>query len=146
MDQVREFLESAKWARVKALRLARKINQLASQVEHIVPSYSGMPSGGSGDVTAAWTSFVQLREDYIREKARAERIEKEVSEFVESLPSPECREILQLRYCLGLKWPEVNEQLRASGLYYTERSIYRLHGKALNEAREKWREINYDEI
>lgn len=145
MDQVREFLESAKWARVKSSRLARKIAQLTSQVERITPSYSGMPSGGGGDVLAAWTSLAQIKEEYLEAMARAERREKEVSEFVDSLPSPECREILQLRYCLGLRWPEVIEQLKGSGLYYSERNVYRMHGKALNEAREKWKEINHEE-
>lgn len=142
MDVVREFLESAKWARAKAARLSLKIAQLTAQVEHITPSYSGMPGGGSTDVSAAWTSLVQLREDYLIQKARAEQREKAVSDFVDSLPSPESREILQLRYCLGLSWPEVITQLERSGLYYSERHMYRLHGKALNEAREKWKENN----
>ena len=47
MDSVRAFLESAKSAHARAARLSRKIVQLTTQVEHITPSYSGMPSGGS---------------------------------------------------------------------------------------------------
>lgn len=143
MDQVREFLESAKWARAKASRLARKIAQLTTQVEHITPGYSGMPSGGgSADVSAPWVALAQLREDYLNEKLKAEQREKEVSDFVDSLPTPASREILQLKYCLGLRWPEVVEQLQNTGLCYSERQVYRLHGKALNEAREKWKENN----
>lgn len=144
MDQVREFLESAKWAWAKADRLSLKVAQLTAQVERITPSYSGMPGGGSTDVSAAWTSLVHLRDEYIKQKESAEHREKEVSDFIDSLPSPESREVLQLRYCLGLRWPEVIEQLSHSGLYYSERHVYRLHGKALNEAREKWKENTYD--
>lgn len=147
MDQVREFLESAKWARARAARLSYKIEQLTTQVEHITPSYSGMPGGGSTDVSSAWTALAQLRDEYVKELAKAEQREKDVADFVDSLRSPESREILHLRYCQGMRWPDVIEHLNIGGLYYSDRQVYRLHGKALNEARNKWKENNpYDEI
>ncbi len=145
MDSVRVFLESAKGAHARAARLSRKIVQLTTQVEHITPSYSGMPGGGSTDVSAAWTALAQLRSEYLLEKVKAEMIEKAVSDFVESLPTPEYRELLSLRYCEGLRWPEVMEAMRADGYYYSDRYIFKIHGRALNEAREKWKELNYEQ-
>lgn len=145
MDSVREFLESAKWAHAKAARLSRKIVQLTTQVEHITPSYSGMPSGGNGDSSAAWAALAQLRSEYMLEKVRAEQQEKAVADFVESLPTPEHREVLALRYCEGLRWPEVIEAMKVDGYYYSDRYVFKMHGRALNEAREKWKELNYEQ-
>ena len=145
MDPVREFLESARWERSRAARLAKKIAQITTQVEHITPSYSGMPGGGSVDVSAAWTYLAQLKIEYEEELDKSERRIKEVSTFIDSLPTPEYREILAWRYGLGLPWPAVLEGVKAAGLYYTERHLFRLHGLALNEAREKWKETHNDE-
>ena len=146
MDSVRDFLESAKWAHAKAARLSRKIAQLTTQVEHITPSYSGMPSGGNGDSSAAWAALAQLRLEYQEELVKAERQEKRVADFVESLPTPLYRELLNLRYCEGLRWPEVVEALKVSGYYYTDRHVFKIHGRALNEAREKWKETDNEQI
>ena len=140
MDSVREFLESAKWAHAKAARISRKIEQLTTQVEHITPSYSGMPGGGSADVSAAWVTLAQLRSDYEDELARAEAQEKSVADFIESMPTPLYRELLHYRYCLGLRWPAVIEALQSTGSYYSDRHVFKLHGRALNEARQIWKE------
>lgn len=140
MDSVREFLESAKWAHARATRLSRKIEQLKTQVEHITPSYSGMPSGGSSDPSSSWAALAQLKAEYEEELVSAERREKEVKDFVESLPTPIHREVLCLRYCEGLRWPAVIDALDRAGYHYEDRQVFRLHGRALNEAREKWKE------
>lgn len=145
MDPVREFLESARWERLRAARLAKRVAQITTQVEHITPSYSGMPGGGSIDVSAAWTYLAQVRLEYEEQLDKSERRIKEVSEFIDTLPTPEYREILAWRYGLGLRWTEVREGIKAAGMYYTERQIFRLHGQALNEAREIWRETHNEE-
>lgn len=140
MDSVREFLESAKWAHMKAARLSRKIEQLTTQVEHITPSYSGMPGGGGSDPSSAWAALAQLRSEYQEELAKAEAQEKAVADFVEAMPTPVYREILMLRYCEGLRWPLVGQAMEKSGCYYSDRHIFKLHGRALQEAREIWKE------
>jgi hypothetical protein len=144
-DAVREFLESAKWAHAKAARLLRKVKSLETQVEHITPSYSGMPGGSGGDSSKAWVALAQLRDDYGKELVLAAEQERRVAEFVESLPTPVYREVLSLRYCEGLHWSEVIERMKEAGLFYEDRYVYRLHGRALNEAREKWKELHHDE-
>lgn len=144
MDSVREFLESAKWARAKAARISRKIEQLTTQVEHITPSYSGMPGGGSTDVSAAWVTLAQLKTDYEGELAQAEMQEKAVVDFINSMPTPLYREILALRYCEGLRWPEVVQAMERTGCYYSDRHVFKLHGRALNEARQIWKERKND--
>lgn len=149
MDEVRDYLESAKWAHARVARLKRKVQDLETQVCHITPSYSGMPGGGGSDATNAWLALAQLHRDYLAELVRAERIEKDVSDFIDSLATPENREVLQLRYCEGLHWPEVTARMQQAGYFYSDRQVYRIHGSALNEAREKWKENvnvrNYNE-
>lgn len=143
-DEVLEFLESAKAYHAKAARLARKVVQLTTQVEHITPSYSGMPSSGGKDCSAAWAALAELRADYLYQMVSAERREKEVADFIESLPTPEYQEILRLRYCEGLRWPMVVERMGSDGYYYSDRHVFALHGHALNEARKIWREKYHD--
>lgn len=140
MDDVREFLESAKWAHARAARLQKKVQTLEAQVCRITPSYSGMPGGGGADSSNAWLALAQLHSDYLAEMVKAERLEKEVSDFIDTLPTPENREVLHLRYCDLLRWPEVAAGMKSSGYYYSDRQVYRIHGRALHEAREKWKE------
>ena len=144
-EPMREFLDSAKWARLKVTRLSRKVAELTTQVEHMTANYSGMPKGSGGDATAAWTTLAQLRSDYEAELVEAERAEKEVLDFVNTMDRPIHREILALRYCENLSWPRVVEAMQAAGYYYSDRQIFRIHGDALNEAREKWRMKNNEE-
>lgn len=145
MDSVREFLESAKFAHARAARLSDKIARLTAQVERITPSYSGMPGGGSADHTAAWTALAQLKSEYEEQLVMAEQREKAVADFIDSLPTPECREVLVLRYCDCLRWPEVMDCMEDAGYSYSDRQVFRLHGRALNEAREKWKEIQNEQ-
>jgi hypothetical protein len=145
VDEVKEFLSSVKPAHARAERLRRKVKALETQVCHITPSYSGMPGGGAVDSSNAWVALAQLREDYFVELVRAERQEKIVSDFINSLATPEYREVLQLRYCERLRWSEVVDGMRSAGYYYSDRHIQRIHGRALNEAREKWKEISHEE-
>ena len=140
MDSVREFLESAKWAHAKAVRLSRKIEQLKTQVEHVTPSYSGMPGGGTTDPSSAWVKLAMLKAEYEEELVLAEQREKAVLGFIESLPTPLYREVLILRYCEGLRWPAVVKALEKTGSYYSDRHVFKIHGRALNEARELWKE------
>ncbi len=140
MDEVREFLESAKWAHAKAARLSRKVAELEAQVTRITPVYTDMPKGSGGDSTNAWIALAELKSLYAEELSWAEQREKDVFDFVESLPTPECREVLYHRYCAGLRWPDVMHAMRGSGYYYTDRQIFRIHGRALSEARAKWKE------
>lgn len=139
-DPAKEFLLSARWAKVEVRRLKMKVAELETQVEHITANYSGMPRGGSSEVAAAWTALAALRSEYLAQQVVAEQKEKAVSDFIDLLPSPESREVLHLRYCLQLRWTEIASELRASGYYYSERQVFRLHGKALNEARRLWAE------
>lgn len=61
-----------------------------------------------------------------------------VERFIARLGDPVCRTVLRLRYLEGLSWTQLQKRLYQDGLYYSERQIFRLHGAALQEARELW--------
>ena len=143
VDDVKDYLASVRWIHARVLRLQRKVQSLEAQVCRITPSYSCVPGGGGSDPSAPWVALAQLRSDYHQELVELEYQEKEVSDFINSLATPEHREVLYLRYCERLRWPDVAETMRKLGYYYSDRQVYRIHGRALNEAREKWKEIKH---
>lgn len=144
-DPVREFLMSASRAHVEACTLRRKIERLTAQIERITPAYSLVPSSGGADRDAALVALADLTQEYQNKLIAAEHTEARVSAFVSSVPGEDNREVLYLRYCEGLSWPEVLRAMQADRCCYSERQMYRIHGRALAEARIKWEEIQNDQ-
>ena len=64
-----------------------------------------------------------------------------VASFIESLDSDIHRMVLRLRYLDLLSWPQVQREMDTVGCCYTERQMFRIHGAALQAAREKWPEF-----
>ena len=60
-------------------------------------------------------------------------------ELIAQIKTPECREVLMLRYLMGkrkpLTWLEIAQQMEYSEQHVKEK----LHGKAISEAREVWK-------
>lgn len=58
--------------------------------------------------------------------------------FISSLENGTHRILLRLKYADALSWPQVQQQMQESGIYYSERQLYRIHGDALQAARKLW--------
>lgn len=144
-DPARDFLQSASKAHVDACTLRRKIERLTAQIERITPTYSLAPGGGSTDRDAALVTLADLSREYQRKLVKAECVEAQVSAFVATIPGEDNREVLYLRYCEGLSWPQVLHAMQADRCCYSERHMYRIHGRALAEARIKWEEIQNED-
>lgn len=145
-DPVRDFLLSASRAHVDACTLRRKIERLTAQIERITPTYLLAPGGGSTDRDAALVTLADLSREYQCKLVAAECIEAQVSAFVSTVPGEDNREVLYLRYCEGLSWSQVLRAMQADRCCYSERQMYRIHGRALAEARIKWEEIQNEHI
>jgi hypothetical protein len=143
-DPVREFLMSASRAHVEVCTLRRRIERLTSQIERITPAYSLVPGAGGTDRDSAIVALADMRCEYEAKLIKAELTEAKVAEFVDSVPGEENREVLYLRYCEGLSWPSVLLAMQADRCCYSERQMYRIHGRALNEARIKWEENEHE--
>jgi len=142
-DPLKEFLGSVSEARLDAKRLGRKIQRLEAQATRVTSNITGMPGGGSSDRELLLAKLADLKTECEFAKLRAEEKEQEVAAFIDKLDDPTSRMILKLRYCECLGWVatrryqrSVQEELiKMAGLAYEDRNLYRLHGKALNEAR-----------
>lgn len=150
-DPVRQFLMSVAESRIEAKRLRLRTQRLEAQATKLTASLTGMPRGG-GDSGNLLASLADMREDSIRAMIRAEEQERKVTAFIDRLENPVSRMILKLRYCDCLDWlprprrRSVLTELQKVGQFYSESHLFRLHGKALNEARELYnKENNNDE-
>ena len=143
-DPVRCFLSSVAEARIEAQRLSFKRQRLEAQVTRITANLTGMPRGGGGDHELLLAKLADLNDNSEKARLKAEQQEEEVARFIDRLKDSTSRIILKLRYCECLDWSDTTRRRRRSvqgemakvGLAYSDRQIFRLHGKALNEARE----------
>lgn len=139
-DPVRNYLSSVREARMDAKRLRVKVDQLEARAMSITSQLSGMPRGGGADRDAVLASLADVSRDYYQRLLKAETTELEVLNFIDSLSEANHRMILKLRYIDCKRWPRVLSALQAAGVDIEERHMFRLHGEALKEAREKYKE------
>jgi hypothetical protein len=139
-DELRAFLGSVQEARFRYNRAVSREQELRERCESMTTNWSSEPHG-SGDVhkdgplVALAQAHAELKPLYLA----WERAEDEVDRFLDGIPDVRHRAILKYRYVDLYKWPRVVAELERSGIYYEERQVYRIHGKALNVARELWR-------
>lgn len=149
-DPVKGFLASVAEARIEERRLRLRVKRLETQAMKLTASLTGMPRG-NGDSGNLLASLADMRIASEKAIVEAEKTEERVAAFIEKLSNPTSRIILKLRYCDCLDWTDrphqrsVTSELRKAGLYYSDRHLYRLHGIALNEARELYYKENGNE-
>lgn len=144
-DPVRELLNSVLESRIEAKRIERKLAVLEARVTKITSELTGMPGGGTSDRNAALAAFSDLTRDYYARLVAAENCEIAVTDFINRLSNPDSRMILKLRYVDCKRWPKVLEAMNRVGRDIELRRVFVLHGRALNEARELYKEIYHDE-
>lgn len=126
-------------------RIRRKLDLLEARALNVTSQLTGMPRGGSSDRDAVLASLADATSDYYRRLAEAEQHELEVLSFIDSIPNQMQRVILKLRYIDRKRWPGVLSELERFGEQMDRATMFRLHGKALNAARELYKEIHHDE-
>lgn len=146
-DPVRAFLGTVREARVEEARCRRKLQEIDAQCRTMTASLNGMPHGGSGDPhkDSPWAALADQRRQHEALLAAAVRQEMKVERFIARMRTDSYRIILKLRYVDLLGWPRIQEQLEQQSLNYSDRQIYRLHGEALQEARQIWTELHREE-
>ena len=144
-DPVREYLNSVLESRMEIKRIRRKLDLLEVRALNVTSQLTGMPRGGSSDRDAVLASLADVTADYYARLAWAERHELEVLQFIDSLPDQMHRVILKLRYVDCRRWAKVLAYLNSEGVSISQAQMFYLHGKALNAAREKYKEIHHDE-
>lgn len=140
-DEVRAFLNSVQEARFRFFRCRWQVEELQRRCVSVTANW-GAERGGSGDVhkDGPLSALVDKRSEMRTLYMEWENKEEEVNCFLDKLPDQRHRALLQLRYVDLLRWPDVRARLEQVGVYYSERQIFNLHGKALEAARALWRE------
>lgn len=139
----RQFLESVRTSRAAAMRCARQVHELRTQVESITAPLNSSPvSNGGKDVhgDARLAALADLQDRLIAASDDWLRRVKEAEDFVDHIGNVEHRILLQLRYIDCNRWEDVRRLMERFGLYYSDRQMFRLHGNALQEARRLWSE------
>lgn len=145
-DPVRAFLGTVREARLEEARCRRRLREIDAQCRSLTPSLNGMPHGGGGaHKDGPWAALADQRSLHEQLLEAAVRQEMKVERFISRLDTDSHRIILKLRYVDLMSWPRIQEQLEAQSLSYSDRQIYRLHGEALQEARQVWAELHREE-
>lgn len=137
-DPVREFLNSATEAKLEIMRHRMRAEELECRCTKVTASMSGMPGGGNSDAQQLWATLADERTKEREAEKRETETYRQVEEFINKLPNSDHRAVLRLRYLNGMGWVNVQMKLYEAGIFYSERHIYRLHGDALEAARELW--------
>ena len=135
-DPVREFLESYWELRRETDRLDRRVYELTVQCENVTAKYTGMPRGGGGSSTTAWDALIEAKALAEARLVESLRREVEIEDFVDTIPNKVYRQLLRYRYLEDLTWETIGNLMH----YHPVHVRLRLHGAALNAAREKWEE------
>jgi len=146
-DEVRDFLDSLRESQMELAVLHEQIEQLTAAATRVTTTWKEAPVSSHGDphkdgtMVALADAKTRLTEEELR---YAQRI-IDVTDFIGRIESVTYRLILTLRYINCKSWPEVTAALEQDGVYYTDRHVRRLHGKALNAARRLWAEEHKEE-
>lgn len=93
-----------------------------------------MPSGERSTMDGAVERHLKLTNKYAAELADKEARQLAIEEAISSLTDPDERVVMRERYIRAQEWPTVVRRLQKDG--YSERTIYRLHGRALWKLKE----------
>ena len=136
-DPVRAFLESYWDLRKEVTRMEHKIKDLEALCYRATSQITGMPGGGgSGGAKRVWDALADIRSNALTALKYALERSQEIEDFVARVEDPRYRKLLQYHYIDGLTFADT-----AGHMNYNLRHIRRLHGEALDAARELWRNL-----
>lgn len=116
----------------------KEIQQIERMLEDIearmfspkVQNLSGMPSSPSPDndkMTSMVAKHIQLQDQYIDLLHELTKEQIAIEKAIETL-APRERELLRLRYLMGMKWEDI-----CVVMSYSWKQIHRIHGFALRQ-------------
>ena len=126
-EQKKEYLKSYRRAIKREQDILDEIQRL--RLDKMFPSAvnDGMPHGSSysdlSDYAAILNEQIDLLKEERLEKVRCyQKIEKQISQ----MENEDEKEVLRLRYILGMKWEEVSVKMN-----YSWKWVHKIHGRAL---------------
>ena len=114
----------------------RRIRRINAEIEELrtmkmspsAKDNDGMPHGGSGqgDLSDYAADLDEMIQDLINERYYRIKTYQQIAQQIKKLRSENEMDVLFYRYIKGLDWWEIAEKMQ-----FSERWIYKLHGKAL---------------
>lgn len=128
-DRKKEYLRSYRQHVRRIHRINAEIAELREmKVSPGMKANDGMPhgSGGQGDLSGYVANVEEMIKELIEERHLRIKTYQEIAKRTKKLKSENEKDVLFYRYITGLDWWEIAEKMK-----FSERQIYRLHGKAL---------------
>lgn len=132
---IKAFLRQYRAALQYAERCARDLDALRD-VGIRSPRLDGMPRGNGGtgglDRQVALIDAAQRRLD--KERAKALELLDQIEDMIEGLEDYRQKTLIRLRYIDGRSWEQIAQEM-----HWSERTVYNIHGKALEALRRRER-------
>lgn len=128
-EKKKEYLRSYRTHVRRVQRITAEIEELrAMKMYPSVKDNDGMPhgSGGQGDLSGYAADLDQMIWELIDERYLRIETYQQIACQINKLRSENEKDVLFYRYIKGLDWWEIAEKMS-----FSERWIYKLHGKAL---------------
>lgn len=128
-EKKKEYLRSYRVHVRRVQRITAEIEELrAMKMYPSVKDNDGMPhgSGGQGDLSGYAADLDQMIQELIDERYLRIKTYQQIAGQIKKLRSENEKDVLFYRYIKGLDWWEIAEKMS-----FSERWIYKLHGKAL---------------
>lgn len=128
---VNEIKKEYLWRYQECVRRIRRINaeipEIRSMKMGIAINNDGMPHGsGQNDLSGYAAELDKLERELTDERYTRIIIYKDIKKRIDKLKSTNEKDVLFYRYIKGMGWWEIAEKMK-----FSERQIYRFHGKAL---------------
>ncbi|MGF3072754.1 DUF1492 domain-containing protein [Facklamia sp. P13069] len=127
--RAKDYLSQVAWIQQEIDTLAKERESIFNlTVRRPIISDMKVQSSGKGQGDDI---FATLADYAVRIANRSDDLIKlkiKISEQIEKIEDPTCRQLLRYRYTIGFTWEKIAEFMG-----YDLRWVYRLHGKALHE-------------
>ena len=125
--QKKEYLKGYRGHVRRINRIETELAELRAMRSSMSVNNDGMPHGsGQSDLSGYAAELDRLERSLIKERYERIRTYKDIAIRIKKLKSENEKDVLFYRYIAGLAWWEIAEKMS-----FSERQIFRIHGKAL---------------
>lgn len=126
-EQKKEYLKGYRGHVRRINRIETELAELRVMRSSMLASNDGMPHGsGQSDLSGYAAELDRLERILIKERYERIKTYKDIAVRIKRLKSENEKDVLFYRYIAGLAWWEIAEKMS-----FSERQIFRIHGKAL---------------
>ena len=126
-EQKKEYLKGYRGHVRRINRIETELAELRAMRSSMSVNNDGMPHGsGQSDLSGYAAELDRLERSLIKERYERIRTYKDIAIRIKKLKSENVKDVLFYRYIAGLAWWEIAEKMS-----FSERQIFRIHGKAL---------------